>query len=378
MVLTSIGSQKTPGRPTEITFAGETGLPSDAQIVLLIGRAASGTTGTNTVISISNVADDALAKVEAEALFGAGSEAANMVIAAVKANAGGSTFPALKVCPLASSATDIPAGAVTAIKAVKAEFVVSPYDLSTDAATRTALKDIALTMSGAQRVSNNQYGTFGVGANRSVVDASTLNKADSQYLVGLWLRDTGSGGTAPAYTLGEVAAAAAAVLAANGVPYNPVNDLTIQNLAAPLKQSDWATVGAGLEVAFVRAVTTRLSADGTGTPVVGAYYDVADFQVLYFWRKTLATRYAQPDFKRTKASRRNALNLKAEAIRLAQAFQDQGMFQAVDQLAKSFVVERNASDRHRFDVKTPVNVIPGLHVVASNIEATTEFDTITV
>lgn len=397
MTLTSIGSQKTPGRPTEITFAGETGLPSDAQIVLLIGRAASGTTGTNTVISISNVADDALAKVEAEAKFGAGSEIAKMVVAAVKANAGGATFPALKAVPLASSATDIPAGAVTAVKATKAEFVVSPYDLSADATTRAALKDMALTMSGAQRVSNNQYGTFGVGANRGVTDPSLLTKGDTQFLIGLWLRDTGSAGNAPAYTLGEVAAAAAAVLAANGVPYNPVNDLTIQNLDAPKVVSDWPTVGAGLdseaalnqgwtplytkpngEVAFVRSVTMRLSADGTGSPVVGAYYDVQDFQTLYFWRKTLATRFAQPDFKRTKASLRNARNLKSEAIRLAQTFQDNEMFQAVDQLAKFFVVERNASDRHRFDVKTPVNVVPGLHVVATNIEATTEFDVITV
>ncbi len=43
MSLTSIGQTKTPSRPVEVTFAAETGTPSDAQEILLIGRkAASG------------------------------------------------------------------------------------------------------------------------------------------------------------------------------------------------------------------------------------------------------------------------------------------------------------------------------------------------
>lgn len=397
MALTNIGQQKTPARPVEVTFAGETGTPSDAQELLLIGHAASGATGTNTIVTVTNVADDAAALAEANTKFGAGSELAKMVVAAVKANAGGSTFPAIKCCPLTSVETSIPAAAQTAIKAVKAEFLVSPYDLHTSSATRAILKDMALTMSGASRTSNNQFGTIGVGANRNQTDPSLLTAFDTQFLMGVWLRDTGVSAEAPAYSLGEVAAAAAAVCAANGVPFNPLDDVTIQNLDAPVKLSDWPTVGAGLEsesclvqgwtplfvkpnseVAFVRTVTGRLSADGTGTPVVTAYYDLQDFQVLYFWRKTLYTRFAQPDFKRRKASGDAAKQIKSEAIRLATVFQDQNMFQAVDKLAKQFQVERNTSDRHRFDVKTPVNVIPGLHVIATNVEATTEFDVVSV
>jgi phage tail sheath gpL-like len=54
------------------------------------------------------------------------------------------------------------------------------------------------------------------------------------------------------------------------------------------------------------------------------------------------------------------------------------MFQNVTALAKLFIVERNISDRTRFDVFTPVNVIPGLMVVATNIQATTLGDNITV
>lgn len=393
MSLTSIGSQKTPGRPVEITFAGETGLPSDNQELLLIGHAASGATGTDTVITISNVSDVDAATTEAETKFGAGSEMAKMVIAAVAANEGGSTFPSIKCCPLEHDETTIPTAAQTAIKAVKAEFLVTCYDMQNDTTERDILKAMALAMSGAQRVHNNQFGTFGLGVNNDVSDPANLTMFDTQYLIGCWLRDSGS----PDYSLGEQAAAMAAKIAANTIPFNPLDDVTIANLDAPASQADWPTVGAGLEsetcleqgwtpvyvkpngeVAFVRTVTGRISSDGSGTPVVTAYYDVQDFQVLYYWRKTLYTRFSQPDLKQTKASTENARLIKGEAIRLAVAFEDQNMFQAVSKLAKDFLIERSATDRHRFDIKTPVNVIPGLHVIATNIEATTLYDTVTI
>jgi phage tail sheath gpL-like len=392
MALTSIGQQKTPGRPVEITFAAETGLPSDAQEVLLIGHAASGATGANTVIVIQNVSDLAAASGEAEAKFGAGSELAKMVIAAVRANAGGSTFPALKAVPLASTETGIPTLAQTAVMATKAEFVVSPYNLNSDSATRTILKNMAVTMSGAQRVDNNQYGTFGVGADQDEDDRSALFKFDTQFLIGVNLYNS-----SPTYSDGEVAAAAAARMAANGVPFNPLDDADIGSVPAPDSMTEWPTVGAGLQseaalnqgwtplfvkpngsVAFVRTVTGRLTVDGDGVTAVTAYYDVQDFQTLYFWRKTLHARFSQTDFKRVKASATTARNAKAEAIRLATQFEAQNMFQAVQQLAKFFLIERNASDRSRFDMKTPVNVIPGLHVIATNVEAGTQFDVITV
>lgn len=398
MALTSIGQQKTPGRPVEITFAAELGLPSDLQELLLIGHAASGATGTYTVITINNVSDVTAASGEVATKFGNGSELAKMVLAAVNANAGGSTFPAIKCVPLASTDTDFGASdaALTAASKVKAEYVVSPYD-GENTTLGNKLKSTALLMSGAQRVHNNQYGTFGVVFNRSITDPSLYHEYDTQYMIYVALRDTGTSGNAPAYSLGEMAAASAAVMASNGIPFNPLDTITLQNVVAPAIQSDWFTIGAGLEsesalnrgvtplrvkpngeVAFVRTVSTRLSPDGTGTPLVTAYYDIQDFNVLYFWRKTVFTRFSQPDFTNVKASNEKARDAKSEMIRLATAFEDQGMFQAVSQLAKEFQVERNASDRHRFDIKTPVNVIPGLHTVAINVVATTEFDVITI
>lgn len=396
-MLTSIGQQKTPGRPIEITFAGETGIPSDSQEVLLIGHVPSGfaASGLNKVVTISNSGDRLAASAECITKgFGASSELTKMVLAAIKANEGGSTFPQLKVVALASTETGFGTSdaALEAAKKVKAEFVVSPY-ASSDTTTGNKLKDAAVFMSGAQRVHNNQFGTVGVVALMNLSDPASLHMYDSLNMFPVYMRDTGSN----PYSIGELAAACAARAAANGIPFNPMDDLTIVGVTGPATESENLTIGAGLEseialqqghtplkvkpngeVAFVRTVTARISADGSGTPVVGAYYDLQDIQVLFYWRKTLYTRFSAPDMKQRKASQQTADDILGEMIRLATIFQDQEMFQAVDKLAKQFLVERNAVDRSRFDYKTPVNVVPGLHVIAGNIEATTEFDVITI
>lgn len=399
MGLTNIADQKTPGRPVEIVFAPNTALPSANQEVLLIGhRSAGGASGTATayaVKTISNCADSDAAKTEAEGYFGVGSELSKMVIAAVKANElnGSSTFPQLKCVPLASTDADFGAAdvALTAVKQVKAEFVVSPYEGTlANAALTTKLKDTATAMSGAQRVENNQFGTFGVLFNRSD-DPADLVKPDTQYLIGYALRDNGS----PTYSVAESAAACAAVQAANTFPFNPLDDVVVGGLTGPADLADYFMIGAGLdsetvldqgwtplkvkpngEVAFVRTVTTRVTIDGSVDAT--AYYDVQDFQVLYFWRKTLFTRWSQPDLKQAKASVDTAKLILSEALRMAHVFQDSNAFQAVDQLAKQFRVERSSSDRHRFDVLTPVNVIPGLHVIATQIQAGVQFDTLSL
>lgn len=400
MAITGIGDQKTPGRPVEIVFDANTGLPSANQELLLLGRmgatggvSTSGSSTPYTVVTVSNVADLTAATAEANAKFGLGSELAKMVIAAVAANSGGATFPAIKCVPIALGVTDYgPAdAALVAARNTKAEFVVVPYDGQTQA-LRDKLKAHCLLVSGAQRPDNNQFGTVGVMGNMSVSDASTLFKADTQFLSLQWFRDTTG---ANPYSLGELSAACAAEMASNAVPFNPLDNVTVNGVTPSTLLSDAISVGAGLEsevalnqgwtplsakadgtVRFVRTVTSRVTIDGTTAAT--AYYDVQDFQVLYLWRKTIWTRSNQPDFRQVKASVEVARNLKSELIRLAQTFEDQNMFQAVAQLAKQFIVERSLSDRHRFDVYTPVNVIPGLHVIASRVAAGTQFDTFSV
>lgn len=395
MAISNLPDQKTPARPVEITFAAETGTPSANQEVCLIGHAPSGfaASGLYVASSVNNSGDLEAARAEALAKYG-DCELTDMILAAVKANQVTGRFVQLKAIPLKSTDADFgPADeALVSVDRIKAEFVVSPYT-GQDSANRDLLKDTVAAMSGPHRPSNNQFGTFGVVAEMDELDPSALDKFDTQFIIGVWLPDSVQSG----YTVAELAACAAAVMAGNGSPFDPLDDETINGLDAPVTEADWITVGFGLEsenalnqgwtplrvkpngeVAFVRTVTGRISADGSGTPVVTAYYDVQDFQVLYFWRKTVYTRLSQPDFMQRKASNSTAFEIKSELVRLAALFQDQQMFQAVSQLAKSFVVERASSDRHRFNVLTPVNVIPGLHVIATNVEATTEFDELAI
>jgi phage tail sheath gpL-like len=129
-------------------------------------------------------------------------------------------------------------------------------------------------------------------------------------------------------------------------------------------------------VVIVRSVTSRVTT-GDSVTAVTAYYDVQDFQVLYFTRKSIVSRFNQPDFQRVKASTAEGKVVRGEVIAILSTLETQGMLQAVEQLAPQVVVQRNVSDRSRFDVFIPVNVVPGLHVIASNIQAGTQFDSFT-
>lgn len=406
MALTSIGIQKTPGRPTEVTFAAAGGLPNPNQTINLIGHmgptggiavsgVASGTAVPYNVTTINNVSDPTAGATEANAKFGLGSELAKMVIACIKANAsiGASNFPMIIATPLAQADVDfgplngagIPA-ALAAAERVESEFLVSPYDGNGQTLTEQ-LVTAATLMSGATRTQNGQYGTIGVAANMSVQDPSTLFKYDTQYLSAVWFRNS-----APALSIAELAAAYAGTLGGNAVPFNPLDGLQIGSIAAPASNSDWITVGAGLEsesslnrgwtplqvlpntnVVVVRSVTTRITT-GDGVTATTAYYDVQDFQVLYFLRKAVVSRFNQPDMQRVKASNAEGKIVRGEVIAILSLLEDQGMLQAVEQLSPQVVLERNVSDRSRFDVFIPVNVVPGLHVIASNISAGTQFD----
>lgn len=401
MSLTNIGDQRTPGRPSEITFAAELGLPNANATVVLIGQkdAASGDAEAYKVTTVNNVSDLTQAEIEANAKFGEGSEAALMVIAAVRANAavGRSTFPAIRVISLPAGVTNFGPNdeALTALKKVRAEYAVSPFDAK-DVTLRTKLRDAIAEMSGAQRVHNNQFGSFGVVFNMSEDDPGNLDEPDSRFLICATLRDTGTGPDANPYSVGEYAAALAGVMGSNTFPFNPQHDFVLGGAPAPKDDADWYSVGGGLEsetilqkgwtplrvlpngdVAIVRAVTSRTTV-GDGVTKVTSYYDVTDYNVLYYWRLTLFTRLNQPDMKNVKASAETAISTKSEIIRLMKIFEDEQAFQNVDALAKKLQVERSKSDRHRFDVRTPVNVVPGLSVIASNTQATTEGDELSI
>jgi phage tail sheath gpL-like len=395
MSLTSIGNQLTPGRPIEITFASTLGLANPNQTLVLIGHeSATGTASGQTYqpVVINNSADSVAGPEEANTKFGTGSELALMVQAAILAiaDAGLSNFPPIVCIPLAPTDTGTwgPSNAgLTALNKIEAEIVAGPYDAQTQQSLISQLVSQAAAISSAQSVQNGQFGTIAVAANQSVTDPSTLFTYQSRYISPVWFRNTSS----PQYSVAELAAAYGAMLASLTIPFNPLDSQVIGNLLNPTLASDAITVGAGkesetaltngwtplrvnpnLSVSIVRSITSS-------PPLpTQAYIDCQDFQVLYYFRKTLFNNFNQPNWQMRKASSGVAAQVLSDTIRLAGLMEDNQMFQAVAQLAKQFEVERNASDRSRFDIFIPVNVVPGLHVLAGNIQAGTQFDQVTL
>lgn len=409
MGISDLPDQRTPGQGIELTFQSQTTPPNPTQNVILLGHvAATGLAASGLYVGnlFVNSGDTSIGLVNAVAecvtRFGNSTcELAKMILAAITANQATNQFPQLWWVALASTDTDFGGGTnlgLNALNKLEAEFVVSPYEGATGgttlSATAIALNAACKTISGPSNVQNNQFGSIGVIFNRSQSNPALLPIIDSQYLAPCWLYDSGTLG-ASVLSIAEMASYYAAIMAGNAVPFNPLDDQIINGVPAPLNPIDWPTVGLGMateaalnrgwgplkvfpngSVAVVRAITARLTITGNGNGLnnITAYYDVQDFQTLYFWRKTLFTRFAQPDWKQRKASAEGGKLMKSEMIRLATLFQDQQMFQAVDQLSSQFVVQRDVSDRSRFNYFTPVNVIPGLHVIDGNIQATTQFD----
>lgn len=396
MGLTSIGNQLTPGRPTEITFAEIVGLANPNQTLVLIGHSSATGTASGSLyqpVQINNVGDPVAGPAEAATKFGAGTELTKMVTAAIDAiaDAGLSNFPAMLCIQLAP--TDVGTwgpsnAALSGLNKIEAEIIAIPYDAQTQQALVSQAVQQAASISGAQSVQNNQFGSVVVAANQSVTDPSTLFTYQSQFISPVWFRNTVS----PQFVVAELAAAYAAILAGLPIPFNPLDGQVIGNLLPPTNQpADNITVGAAAEsetaltkgwtplkvnpnltVSVIRSITSK-------PPLpTQAYFDVQDYQTLYYFRKSVFSNFNQPVWQQRKASGTTAQNILSDIIRLAGLMQDQGMFQAVEQLAKQFVVERNASDRSRFDVFIPVNVVPGLHVIATNIQAGTQFDQITI
>lgn len=400
--VTTIGTQKTPANPVDILFGPSLGLPTVPKGLVLIGQmgptagapasgVASGTAVPYAVVPIVSVGSVAAASAECLLKFGSGSTLLAQVVAAVTANAAGPNYPPITCIPLPQNATVLGNSMTTLDTLPGILFVATPFDGSSDTANRTALINEVTLMSGAQRTSQAQYGSFAVMANTTQATIASLPAPNSQFFVGVYFYDSAGN----PYSVAQVAAATAAIMAANPVPFNGLNGVAIPGMTAPVNQTDWLGVGGGLAseavlnkgwtplkvlpngtVAFVRTVTSRIFlADGV-TPAT-AYYDVQDFVTLYFFRNTIATRFAQPDFQNHKASSGQAKLAKGEVLRLMQVFEDQTMFQAVAQLSSQVIVQTNASQRGRFDVYIPVNVVPNLNEIATDIVATTQFDAFT-
>lgn len=197
-----------------------------------------------------------------------------------------------------------------------------------------------------------------------------------------------------------VAAAHAGAQMASAVPYNPLQGVVIGGLIPPRKSSDWiqidpagsseaALIGGlsplfvqpGGTVAFVRTRTTWVLKSDAVTPIT-AYFDWQELVALNDYREAIYQVSQNPPFNNnpggTKASQQIADKFKDEGIRVAVQFEEAGMFENVQLLSKFFQCVPSASNRGRFDFKYPVEVLPGLMVLAGNIEAVSDLGAFTV
>lgn len=193
-----------------------------------------------------------------------------------------------------------------------------------------------------------------------------------------------------------IASAHAAAMMQSVLPYRPLQGVTIGGLKAPQKTTDWISIDpngaseqaliAGLSplyiqpgktVGFIRTRTTLTLKPDNVTPIT-AYFDWQDVVTLNDFREDVYQITQNPPFNNNpggaKASIRIAGFLKDEILRLALSFEEAEAFQAVKSLAPEFIVAPSATSRGRFDFKIPVNVLPGLYVIAGNIEAVVTFD----
>lgn len=188
-----------------------------------------------------------------------------------------------------------------------------------------------------------------------------------------------------------VAAAHAGAMMQSAFPYMPLTNVQVGGLIPPKKASDIIVIdpngaseqalAAGLSplsvksdgsVRFIRTRTTYALLDDNVSPAT-AYFDWQDLVVLNDFREDIYLITQNPPFNGnpggTKASQTVANLLKDEVLRQAQAYEDAGAFQGVKTLSKQFIVQPSSTSRGRFDFKIPVNVLPGLFVIAGNIQA---------
>jgi hypothetical protein len=197
-----------------------------------------------------------------------------------------------------------------------------------------------------------------------------------------------------------IAARCAASMMSFGQPYVPLQGVTIGGMIPSRKPSDRiqidpfgaseAALAAGLSplyvqpgnlVGFIRTRTTWLLKPDGVTPIT-SYFDYQELVALNDFREVCYAVSQNPPFNNnpggTKASVQVAALLKDEVLREAQVFEDVGMFQGVKTLAPLFKIQPSTTSRGRFDFKIPVNVLPGLTVIAGNIQAVSDLGNFTL
>jgi phage tail sheath gpL-like len=354
--------------------------PADNTLVL-IGRMASGggTAVANDPLQIENYGDSAAVQAEVDSAFGAGSELGDMVVGAIKAvettDMVPKKFPPIVVIPMAFGDTDL-ATALAHNVTLPMPFAAQCFPAS-DSAHLSDFKDHLIAISGEDRGRLGQFGSFGFTGTDEALSAVTTEgeTAASQTMCFAWLRDLN---VVKANDPHVLAAATAAICAANGLPFLPLNDVKVGGLNPPTDSKDQHTAGdagseaAGLEVGVIplmtnpdgsihisRSVTSRRTQQNVAD---SSYVDLQDWETLYYLRKQIYLLTQQDRYKRARNSKAKHDALKSEAIHILLEMQKLEMVQDVEGHVASIVVtEAPGGNIYATQIDIPVDVIPGFH-----------------
>lgn len=178
----------------------------------------------------------------------------------------------------------------------------------------------------------------------------------------------------------EVAAAVAAVAAGEEDPARPLNTLALTNIAIiPMANRLSRTeqenalangvtpleVGPGDVVQIVRAITTYTK-DAQGITDI-SMLDWTTIGTLDYVSKSVRERVALR-FPREKLSERTGPKVRGEVLDVLYKLEDLEIVEAVDDNKDGVVAERDLQDPNRLNIKIPVDVVNGLHVLAGRID----------
>lgn len=258
--------------------------------------------------------------------------------------------------------------ALSAVFAAGFTVVVTPF-ATQDALS--ALRDFVGDVSSALE----QRGTTGVaGWNGTLSTAVTLagDVNDGRITIG-WHNGSQLPGAL-------IAAGYAAVIASQTDPAKPYDDLPVSGLdVTPLSRRPgrneiesalWngvspLKVGAGNQVQIVRAISTyTTSADGAADP---SLLDITSMRTLDYVRLAINNRI-ELRFPQQKNTPRVGAAVRSEILNVLYQLEDMEVVENVDEYKDGIVYQVSPTDSTRLNFSIPVNIVSGLHVIASVID----------
>ncbi|WP_076591980.1 phage tail sheath subtilisin-like domain-containing protein [Herminiimonas arsenitoxidans] len=213
-----------------------------------------------------------------------------------------------------------------------------------------------------------------VGSNGSFATAMALSASIGHgFINNPWCRNT----TTPTM---EIAAAYAAVIAANEDPALGYDNVEVKGIAVPLvidrtsrTEEESAlynglaplSVGPGERVQIVRAVTTY-TVNAAAVPDV-AWLDITTPRTMKYVAKVFIEDRART-YLGGKITDRRIAAMRDRGIVLLKMLEDLEIIEAVDDNLDDYIVERDLQDVSRVNERIPVDVVNNLHIIAERFD----------